>query len=614
MKKCYFLFLIVFCSVTLTAQNLVPNPSFENYTNCPSGFNSFASNTVQDWISASMGTPDYHHTCANIQVGVPTNFFGYQNPRTGSAYTGCYWVQLDTFTHKEYLQAPLLSQLVAGNEYYVSFWICLADSSSMGNARGTDKMGAYFSPTALAATTPEIVLTPQIQNTTGNFVMDTMNWVKIEGTFIAAGNEQYIVLGVFANHYNTPWQSLNPASSQLGRGYYYVEDVCVFNLSAPGNVQVHDTLICNGNTAVLTGRNNMTNYLWSNGATTSSITINQVGTYWVRSLGECGQWVDTYHVHALGNVVDFSLGADTTLCFGASLVIDAYKPYYDIYMWSNGATTSSITVQQAGKYWVTVQSDCGLQSDTINVRFHPKIDAPRAIDTIICSGAGNNIQLLPNAPSGLRWFTSLIATNGAAQQPRIDGNTPGTYTFYIANTLFNCESDRVPVKVQVVTTPELNMNDTAVCEGTKLIIGTTLADVSYSWNTGATNCCIEVDKSGTYILTVKNYCKELTDTIEVILANCNNCVWLPNAFTPNADGKNDYFEVKSFCPFSNYELWIFNRWGQRVFTTRNTTLHWDGTQNGKPCDVGVYYYILKAKPSVIGAQDVLLQGDIMLIR
>ena len=101
-----------------------------------------------------------------------------------------------------------------------------------------------------------------------------------------------------------------------------------------------------------------------------------------------------------------------------------------------------------------------------------------------------------------------------------------------------------------------------------------------------------------------------SDSVEFNPGEC--CiVSFPSAFTPNGDGKNDYFRplYKGFHRF--HEFRVENRWGETVFQTNSSTVEWDGTHNGVPQDLGVYFYYLKFDCGG-GAREV--RGDVTLIR
>lgn len=86
----------------------------------------------------------------------------------------------------------------------------------------------------------------------------------------------------------------------------------------------------------------------------------------------------------------------------------------------------------------------------------------------------------------------------------------------------------------------------------------------------------------------------------------------PSAFTPNGDGKNDQFRVILYGNEQSYELQIYNRWGQQVFLSRDPAVGWDGTYNGVPQDIGVYFYRVRGK--CITGQDLESAGELTLLR
>jgi gliding motility-associated-like protein len=86
-------------------------------------------------------------------------------------------------------------------------------------------------------------------------------------------------------------------------------------------------------------------------------------------------------------------------------------------------------------------------------------------------------------------------------------------------------------------------------------------------------------------------------------------IFVPNAFTPNKDGKNDTWEVPYLDPAFGAEVNVFNRWGQLVYRTLGSTVSWDGTINGIPQGAGTYVYHIFSKPHKIN-----LKGTLILIR
>jgi gliding motility-associated-like protein len=89
---------------------------------------------------------------------------------------------------------------------------------------------------------------------------------------------------------------------------------------------------------------------------------------------------------------------------------------------------------------------------------------------------------------------------------------------------------------------------------------------------------------------------------------------IPSGFTPNGDGLNDVFRPVGLKFQNIVEFRVYNRWGQQLFYSNNPKVGWDGTFNGVPQDLGVYYYVIIAgRPGGDGV-DVTYKGEVTLIR
>jgi len=129
--------------------------------------------------------------------------------------------------------------------------------------------------------------------------------------------------------------------------------------------------------------------------------------------------------------------------------------------------------------------------------------------------------------------------------------------------------------------------DTTVCSAEPIVLIPLQPYNQYLWNTGAITPSLVVATPGLYWLEVKdaNGCPG-RDTINVLPGNCRRGLFMPNAFTPNGDGKNDVFRPSVFGVATYYELRIFNRYGELVFQTRDPLKGWDGTYKGKKHNSG----------------------------
>jgi gliding motility-associated-like protein len=174
---------------------------------------------------------------------------------------------------------------------------------------------------------------------------------------------------------------------------------------------------------------------------------------------------------------------------------------------------------------------------------------------------------------------------------------PGTYNVTVTTHQPVCAGLTAQATIVVKPYPVVNLGpDTTVCpNGTPVGIAsksymTDPQAIKWLWSTGSTNPVIRVVEPGTYTLTADlNGCKT-SDEIEV-LKDCYTDI--PNSFTPNGDGHNDYFLPRQFLSrgVTEFSMTIFDRWGQKIFETRNIDGRgWDGKFNDKDQPVGVYIY------------------------
>ena len=157
--------------------------------------------------------------------------------------------------------------------------------------------------------------------------------------------------------------------------------------------------------------------------------------------------------------------------------------------------------------------------------------------------------------------------------------------------------------------------DTTICEGQQLVLKG--QGPSTVWSTGDVGNSIVVHEPGVYWATAYDSCM-LILAADTMVLTVDTCMWqycnfhFPNAFSPNGDGLNDVLLPVYYGDLAKYKLNIFNRFGQRVFSSSKPDEGWDGLINGQVADVGVYFYRCTFYCPVRG--DVQLKGDVTLIR
>lgn len=231
--------LTVLASQSAAGVNLVPNPSFENFTLCPTSVNQL--NPAVAWSSPTQGSPDYFNVCATPSgVGVPANWAGNQPARTGSAYVLVGVAEPALWTDfREYIEVQLSSPLVAGVSYDLSFYVSLADGSDYA----TSSIGAHFSA---GSTGPQpqntvIGITPQIENPAANIFTDKTGWTPVGGTYLPTGGEDHLTIGNFYDDANTVLVTAPPPSFPFSTGPYssfYIDDVSVEGVASCCNADI----------------------------------------------------------------------------------------------------------------------------------------------------------------------------------------------------------------------------------------------------------------------------------------------------------------------------------------------------------------------------------------
>ena len=227
MKK-YILLITIYCFLIQTSEaqiNLVPNPSFEDTVGCPIG--GLVVDYAVGWHSYKL-TPDYFNNCNSTVVGVPSNYMGFQHARTGVAYAGFITISFGSMNNKEIIGAQLNQQMQVGQTYYVSFYVNRAYNPATFynyNNLATNKIGVRFSTISYPNFwTEPIPINDTAHVYTNTIITDTVNWVKISGTFIADSAYNYIAIGNFFTDSLTSRIQLDSIASFA---YYYVDDICV---------------------------------------------------------------------------------------------------------------------------------------------------------------------------------------------------------------------------------------------------------------------------------------------------------------------------------------------------------------------------------------------------
>lgn len=190
-------------------------------------------------------------------------------------------------------------------------------------------------------------------------------------------------------------------------------------------------------------------------------------------------------------------------------------------------------------------------------------------------------------------FSSYLWNNGSTSQI-ITVNSIGTYSVTVTDNNGCTGSASTSISTLFPLPSGFAPPDTAICSYGNITLKADPGYPSYVWSNGSTLASITITQPGEYWLQVtdNNDCTHK----EFITVNPKECLkgfYIPTAFTPNNDGKNDVFKPMLFGNIKQYSFRIFNRWGQVVFETRDINRGWEGDQKSVNQDSNVFVWICR---------------------
>lgn len=225
-KKSLYYLLICVVPISVCGQNLVRNPSFEDFNSCPKELDNIERD-VPYWSRPTGGTTDYFNKCSP-NLGVPTNFNGSQATQYGGGYAGLYLSAPNDY--REYIQGELSQPLTKGRKYEISFYLSLAEKSQ----QAIRDIGILFTKKQIKEDNRNALTRHQDTNKDNeyNFVEvrdwgyfdDKTSWMLVKKVFIAEGTENYLSIGNFKDNARSKIKTLQGGK---GAAYYYLDNVTV---------------------------------------------------------------------------------------------------------------------------------------------------------------------------------------------------------------------------------------------------------------------------------------------------------------------------------------------------------------------------------------------------
>lgn len=282
------------------------------------------------------------------------------------------------------------------------------------------------------------------------------------------------------------------------------------------------------------------------------------------------------------------------------------------YNWSAGSTNATQDVTLAGPYTVTATDNnngCTAEQ-TVNVNAQPSTIYSIATTAATCGNSNGTATI--NIASGSGSYSYAWNTGDATIS--ISSISGGQYIATVTD-VNGCKDVRTATVSQTpqAIKPDIG-EDKTICEGELVVLNAGKSYVTYKWQDNTTDNIYNATNEGLYSVTImdNNGC-EASDTMELKYRDdCSFEIAVPTAFSPNGDGRNDVFKAAYIGTATSFELRVFNRWGEKVFETKDVNTGWDGRYKGADAPFETYTWYIKYKYGTDKEKSLI--GNLSLLR
>ncbi|HLP52356.1 MAG TPA: gliding motility-associated C-terminal domain-containing protein [Chitinophagales bacterium] len=273
-----------------------------------------------------------------------------------------------------------------------------------------------------------------------------------------------------------------------------------------------------------------------------------------------------------------------------------------------------------GSYTMIVNDTCGISSSlSVSV-----IDSCLNCDTVkaelsnsglnVCAGDTVYFQNTGFMELSYQWIVNNAALTDTLTSIFVVVDSSDILVQLVASR-YIC-TDTASVTVRPSSPPVFDLGpDTSFCQVFRHTLSTGISNTQ--WSTGTIGEEIDINTPGLYIASVAGLCSTVTDSVNIEIKDCISDLDIPDAFTPNGDGTNDFFTVFG-TNINEYRIRIYNRWGELVYDSNDATelsdlqRGWDGTHRGNLQSVGVFVYYVDA--AAVDGKTFNQKGNLTLIR
>ncbi len=272
------------------------------------------------------------------------------------------------------------------------------------------------------------------------------------------------------------------------------------------------------------------------------------------------------------------------VCRNASAKLPALADSFHV-AWEAAPDSQPLKVEASEWYRYQLRHPrCGSRIDSQYVAVQDRPTPELPVDTLVC----DREQLTLRLPESYEAYSWSDGTEGRQQVVEASGR----YEVTVSDG--DCRGSKA-TQVKLVSSPEANITviGERLCPEEEVYLKLRADSAAhYRWSTGATNRSITVRQPDTFALEVFSEPRCRDTAYRAVAKQCEQALYVPDAFSPNGDGWNEMFRPKGDA-VQDYQLLIYNRWGEEVFRSDNIEEGWNGQVKGQPAPGGNYLYLIR---------------------
>ncbi|MFT4565195.1 MAG: hypothetical protein ACI9FN_000144 [Saprospiraceae bacterium] len=405
-------------------------------------------------------------------------------------------------------------------------------------------------------------------------------------------------------------------------------EVMSYGAFDPPLLQLPDTVYCPNDPISFRSEATVrgaTSYLWDDGSTDSIRIFMEEGEFICTvtiGIEECFVLCDTTTITVMDEPM-LSIAKTSQYCENGMILLAAQASGMIVsYQWSNGSTDRTILVDQAGSYSLVIEDVCGIVLDTDASVTDSDLSGSTPLNISVAGPDLCSEGALLLTATGTQDVGNLSWSTGSNAVQSISVNSPGTYTVNYNAEFCPGESSIELTEADFDTAPSGEIEGICNSSQTSYVLTVTGNNIiNREWSTGSNSTSIAVTEAGDYSVTLTGPCGDEVDVqisvSEEDISNCiiietETCLIFPNVFIPrDREDINKTFGPKIDCPVSNYELNIYNRWGEKIWNTTDVNTKWDGLLDGDSAPGGVYFWWARYGEE---SNPIVVEGDVTLLR